>query len=223
VNELRDEAIRLFLLDDHDVVRMGLRELLEATGECRVVGEAAGPEEALARIDAVTPDVALLDVQLGDGSGVEVCREIRARWPEVRCIMLTSFADDEALMEAVLAGASGYLLKRVTGSDVLGAVRRVAAGESLIDPRLLDRVRQRLQGVDADDPLTVELTTQQRHILDLIGEGLTNRQIAERMCLAEKTVKNYVSIVLTKMGMTRRAEAAAHVARLHERHRDDFR
>ena len=217
MNEASGGTIRVFLLDDHDVVRVGLRELIESTGECRVVGEAARASEVVERVEATAPDVALLDVRLPDGSGVEVCREIRSRLPWVGCIMLTSFSDDEALVDSVLAGASGYLIKQVGGSDILGAVRRVAAGESLIAPGLVDRVRERLRVGETDDKAVLTLTPQQRQILDLIGAGLTNRQIAERMCLAEKTVKNYVSTVLTKMGMTRRTEAAAHIARLDER------
>ncbi|MBM3683319.1 MAG: response regulator transcription factor [Actinobacteria bacterium] len=210
--------IRVFVLDDHEVVRTGLRDLLESTGEFTVVGEAGTAEEALGRIPATRPDVAVLDVRLPDGNGVEVCREIRDAHPGVHCLMLTSFADDEALFDSIMAGASGYLLKQVRGVDLIDAVRTVAAGSSLIDPGVASKVLARIRRQDAvvDDP-TRRLTDQERRILELIGEGLTNRQIAERMYLAEKTVKNYVSNLLAKLGMARRTEAAAFAARLDER------
>ena len=208
------EQIRVFLLDDHEVVRRGVRDLLEAEGDIAVVGEGSTAAEALARVPAVRPDVAVLDVRLPDGDGVSVCRDLRSQQPELACLMLTSFADDEALFDAILAGAAGYVLKQVRGSDILGAVRTVAAGGSLLDPRTTARVMKRLRDhASADDPLAA-LTEQERRILDLIGEGLTNRQIGERMFLAEKTVKNYVSNVLAKLGMERRTQAAAFVARL---------
>ena len=181
-----------------------------------VVGEAGTAEEAYARIPATVPDVAVLDVRLPDGDGVEVCREIRSRHPEIACIMLTSFADDEAVYAAIMAGAAGYLLKQVRGTDLVEGIRRVAAGASLLDPAVTTRVLERLRHKDDDDPLAA-LTDQERSILGLIAEGLTNRQIGERMFLAEKTVKNYVSNVLAKLGMTRRTEAAAYAARLSER------
>jgi len=210
--------IRVFVLDDHEVVRTGLRDLLESTGEFTVVGEAGTAEEALGRIPATRPDVAVLDVRLPDGNGVEVCREIRDAHPGVHCLMLTSFADDEALFDSIMAGASGYLLKQVRGVDLIDAVRTVAAGSSLIDPGVASKVLARIRRQDAvvDDP-TRRLTDQERRILELIGAGLTNRQIAERMYLAEKTVKNYVSNLLAKLGMARRTEAAAFAARLDER------
>lgn len=209
---------RLFLLDDHEIVRTGLRELLESSGSFKVVGEASTAEEAIRRIPATRPQVAILDVRLPDGNGVEVCREVRSRFPDVGCLMLTSFADDDALFDSILAGASGYLLKQVRGVDLVAAVTKVAAGQSLLDPivtaRVLDRLR-RQEGA-SDDP-TQQLTDQERRILELIGEGMTNRQIAERLYLAEKTIKNYVSNVLAKLGMSRRTEAAAYAARLDER------
>ncbi|MGH9150923.1 MAG: response regulator [Acidimicrobiales bacterium] len=207
---------RVFLLDDHEVVRRGLRELLEAEDDLEVVGEAGTAEEALGRIPATSPAVAVLDVRLPDGDGVEVCRDIRSRHPEINCLMLTSFADDEALFSAIMAGAAGYVLKQVKGSDLVDAVRRVARGESLLDPAVTQRVFELLRTRPEDDELA-SLTDQERRILELISEGLTNRQIGERMFLAEKTVKNYVSNVLAKLGMSRRTEAAAYAARLAER------
>ena len=213
-------AVRVFLLDDHEIVRRGLRELLESEGDITVVGEAGTAEEALARIPATAPQVAVLDVRLPDGDGVEVCREVRSRHPEIQCLMLTSYADDEALFSAIMAGASGYILKQVKGSDLIDGVRRVAAGESLLDPSVTRRVLERLRTKPEDDELS-GLTEQERRILDLIAEGLTNRQIGERMFLAEKTIKNYVSNLLSKLGMSRRSEAAAYAARLEERrHRE---
>ena len=207
---------RVFLLDDHEVVRRGLRELLEAEGDMEVVGEAGTAEEAYGRIPATTPHVAVLDVRLPDGDGVEVCREIRSKHPEIACIMLTSFADDDAVYAAIMAGAAGYVLKQVRGNDLVDGIRRVAAGESLLDPSVTTRVLERLRHKDEDDELAV-LTDQERKILELIAEGLTNRQIGERMFLAEKTVKNYVSNMFAKLGMSRRTEAAAYAARLSER------
>jgi len=200
-------VIRVFLLDDHEVVRRGVADLLGVESDVTVVGEAGTAAEALARIPATRPDVALLDVQLPDGDGIEVCREIRDRLPEVRCLMLTSFADDEALLGAVLAGASGYVLKQVRGTDLVGSVRRVAQGESILDPVLVERARARLTGAHEDERLA-RLSPQERRILDLIAEGKTNRDIGESLFLAEKTVKNYVSNVLMKLDMKRRTEAA---------------
>ena len=208
------EKIRVFLLDDHEVVRVGVRELLESDGDVEVVGEASTAAEAMVRVPAVRPDVAVLDVRLPDGDGVTVCRELRSQFPEMACLMLTSFADDEALFNAVIAGAAGYVLKQVKGNDILDSVRRVAAGQSLLDPTTTARMMQRLRDqVERPDPLE-GLTEQERRVLALIGEGLTNRQIGERMFLAEKTVKNYVSNLLTKLGMERRTQAAAFVARM---------
>ena len=210
---------RVFLLDDHEIVRRGLRELLEAEEDFVVVGEAGTAEEALARIPGLQPDVAVLDVRLPDGDGVEVCREIRSRRPETKCLMLTSFSDDEALFSAILAGAAGYVLKQVRGTDLVEAIRHVALGESLLDPAITARVLERLRSPEPVNTELESLTEQERRILDLIAEGLTNRQIGERMYLAEKTVKNYMSNVLMKLGMSRRSEAAAYAARLSERRR----
>ncbi len=206
----------MFLLDDHEVVRRGLRELLESEEDIEVVGEAGTAEEAYARIPATRPNVAVLDVRLPDGDGVEVCREIRSNHPEIACLMLTSFADDEALFSAIMAGAAGYILKQVRGNDLVDGVRRVGRGESLIDPLLTTRVLERLRQSPEPDELS-HLTDQERRVLDLIALGMTNRQIGAELFLAEKTVKNYVSNLLTKLGMGRRAEAAAYAARLSER------
>ncbi len=218
-------SVRIFLLDDHEIVRTGLRSLLEAAEDLVVVGEASTVAEALARIPSARPDVAILDVRLPDGSGIEVCREIRSQSPEIGCVMLTSYADDEALFAAVMAGAAGYVLKQVGGTSLVEDVRRVAAGESLLDPALAERVIERLREGPDEDPLLANLTPQERKILDLIAEGQTNRQIADTMYLAEKTVKNYVSNLLTKLGMQRRTQAATYAARLAERsaqaHRTD--
>jgi two-component system response regulator DevR len=212
-------VIRVFLLDDHEIVRRGLKELLEAEEDLMVVGEASSAAEALTAIAAAAPDVAVLDVRLPDGDGVEVCREIRSAHPEINCLMLTSYADDEALFSAILAGAAGYVLKQVRGTDLIDAIRRVAQGQSLLDPGVTARVLERLRSPQAPDEHLASLSEQERRILDLIAEGLTNRQIGERMYLAEKTVKNYVSNVLMKLGMSRRSEAAAYAARLEERQR----
>jgi two-component system, NarL family, response regulator DevR len=209
-------ATRVFLLDDHEVVRRGLRELLESEDDMEVVGEAGTAEEAYGRIPATTPNVAVLDVRLPDGDGIEVCREVRSRHPEIACIMLTSFSDDDAVYASIMAGAAGYILKQVRGTDLIDGIRRVAAGDSLLDPSVTTRVLERLRHKDDDDELS-SLTPQERNILDLIAEGLTNRQIGERMFLAEKTVKNYVSNLLAKLGMNRRTEAAVYAARLAEK------
>jgi DNA-binding NarL/FixJ family response regulator len=204
----------VFLLDDHEVVRRGLRELLESEPDIEVVGEASTAEEALARVAPSAPGVAVLDVRLPDGDGVEVCRDIRSRHPEIRCIILTSFSDDEALFQAIMAGASGYLLKQIRGTDLVDAVRRVAEGQSLLDPTVTARVLERIREGPETDERLARLTEQERRILDLIAEGLTNRQIAEQVHLAEKTVKNYVSNLLSKLGMERRTQAAVYVAGL---------
>ncbi len=201
-------TIRVFLLDDHEIVRRGVRELLEAQDDLIIAGEAGTAEECLARIGAAKPDVAVLDMRLPDGNGVEVCREIRSRDPRVHCLILTSFSDDEALFDSIMAGAAGYLLKQIKGSDLVDAVRRVAAGQSLLDPQVTNRVLERLRKGPEEDERIARLTDQERKILDLIAEGLTNRQIGERMFLAEKTVKNYVSGLLAKLGMERRTQAA---------------
>lgn len=215
-------AIKVFLLDDHEVVRRGLRELLEATGEMEVVGEAGLAEEALRRIPATQPDVAVLDVRLPDGDGVEVCRELRSKDPSLQCLMLTSYSDDEALFDAIMAGAAGYVLKQIRGTELVDAIKKVASGQSLLDPSLTAKVLERLRTGGAEDKKLEALTDQERRILELLAEGLTNREIAERMYLAEKTVKNYVSNLLAKMGMQRRTEAAVYAARLSERHKRQF-
>jgi len=218
-------AIRVFLLDDHELVRRGVRDLFWAEEDITVVGEAATGEEALEKIPQTKPDVAVLDVRLGDSAGdqggIEVCCEIRSAHPEVACVMLTSFADDEALFASIMAGAAGYVLKQIRGGELIAGIRRVAAGESLLEPALTTRVLERLRNPKPveDDPLA-HLSPQERQILDHIAEGMTNRQIGEAMFLAEKTVKNYVSNVLTKLGMARRTEAAAYAARLAERRRN---
>ena len=203
---------RVFLLDDHEVVRRGLRDLLEAEDDLVVVGEAGTAEEALSRIPPTRPDVAVLDVRLPDGDGVEVCREVRSRHPEVRCLILTSFADDDALFRAIMAGAAGYVLKQVKALDLVDAIRRVGAGQALLDPTVTERVLERMRRGPERDQRLERLSDQERRILDLIAEGLTNRQIAERIHLAEKTVKNYVSNLLTKLGMERRTQAAVYAA-----------
>jgi DNA-binding NarL/FixJ family response regulator len=209
-----EQSISVFLLDDHEVVRRGVAALLSAEPDLEVVGEASTAAQALARIPALRPDVAILDVRLPDGDGVSVCREIRSRLPEVACLMLTSFADDDALFDAVMAGAAGYVLKQIHGTDLVGAVRTVASGQSLLDPRSTARMLERLrEQASKKDPLGA-LSEQERRILELIGEGLTNRQIGERMFLAEKTVKNYVSNLLAKLDMQRRTQAAALAAQL---------
>ena len=206
-------TIRVFLLDDHEIVRRGVRELLEVEEDFEVVGEAGTAADALARIAASVPDVAIIDMRLPDGNGVEVCREVRSRNPEIQCVVLTSFADDEALFDSIMAGAAGYLLKQIKGNDLVDAVRRVAAGQSLLDPNVTARVLERLRTGPVQDERLARLTDQERKILDLIAEGLTNRQIGERMFLAEKTVKNYVSNLLAKLGMERRTEAAVFATR----------
>ncbi len=211
-------TVRVFLLDDHEVVRRGLRELIEAEDDLVVAGEAGTAEEALRRIPATSPDVAVLDVRLPDGNGVEVCRDIRSSNQKIQCVMLTSYADDEALFDAIMAGAAGYVLKQVRGAELIDGIRRVASGQSLLDPALTSRVLERLRrGPEEEDERFASLSEQERKILEHLAEGLTNRQIAERMFLAEKTVKNYVSNLLMKMGMQRRTEAAVYAARLAER------
>ncbi|GAA1265112.1 DNA-binding response regulator [Planotetraspora silvatica] len=206
--------IRVFLVDDHEVVRRGVAALLESEPDIEVAGEAATAESAMARIPALKPDVVVLDVRLPDGSGVDVCRDVRSKVPDLACLILTSFADDDALFNAVMAGAAGYVLKQIHGSDLVGAVRTVAAGQSLLDPHTTATMLRRLRDqATKKDPLAA-LSDQERHILELIGEGLTNRQIGERLFLAEKTVKNYVSNLLSKLSMQRRTQAAALAARL---------
>ncbi len=210
-------TVRVFLLDDHEVVRTGLRSLFELADDFSVVGEAGTVKEALDRVPLTHPHVAILDVRLPDGSGVEVCREIRSASPEVACVMLTSYADDEALVAAVMAGASGYVLKQVGATSLVEDIRKVAAGKSLLDPSLTERLVERLRKRVDEDPLLASLTPQERRILDLIAEGQTNRQIASTLFLAEKTVKNYVSNLLAKLGMERRTQAASYATRVAER------
>jgi DNA-binding NarL/FixJ family response regulator len=200
--------IRVFLLDDHEIVRRGVADVLETDPGIIVVGEAKNAAEALARVPALRPDVAVLDVRLPDGDGVSVCRDLRARMPELAVVMLTSYSDDEALFEAIMAGASGYLLKQILGQDLVAAVHTVASGGSLLDPTATAAVLARMRrAAEPAGPLG-KLSDQERTVLLLIGEGLTNRQIGERMFLAEKTVKNYVSHLLAKLGLERRTQAA---------------
>ena len=201
------ESLRVFLLDDHEVVRRGVRELLEAEPDIRVVGQAATAADALAMVPRLRPDVAVLDVRLPDGDGVQVCRDLRSLLPDLACLMLTSFADDEALVASVMAGASGYVLKQIGGQELVSAVRTVAGGGSLLDPQATSIVLDRLRDNSHDDPFAT-LSAQERRVLELIAAGLTNRQIGEQMSLAEKTVKNYVSALLVKLGLQRRTQAA---------------
>jgi len=208
-------SIRVYLLDDHEVVSRGLRDLLEDAGDIEVVGESGSAVDASRRIPALRPDVAILDGRLPDGSGVDVCREIRSVDPTIKALILTSYDDDEALFAAILAGAAGYVLKQIAGNDLVDTVRRVAAGQSLIDPTLMARVLDRVRhGEPTVDDELAKLTEREREILTLIAEGLTNRQIGDRLYLAEKTVKNYVSSLLAKLGLERRTQAAVLAARL---------
>lgn len=208
------KKLRIVLIDDHEVVRTGIKALLDAQKDLEVVGEAGSVEEGIRRVGYDEPDVVVLDVRLPDGSGVEACRDIRERFPDVKVLMLTSFADEEALMAAILAGAAGYVLKRIKGSDLVDDIRRVGAGESLLDPEMTAALFGRLRDGPKDDPLLSRLSPQEREIVHRIAEGKTNKEIAEEMFLAEKTVKNYVSNLLAKLGMSRRSEAAAYVARI---------
>ena len=211
---MANTPIRVFLLDDHEVVRRGLHDLLESEGDIEVVGESGSVKEAIARIPALRPDVAVLDGRLPDGSGIDVCREVRSIDPNIKALILTSYDDDEALFAAILAGAAGYVLKQIAGNDLIEGVRRVAAGQSLLDPTLTARVLERVRkGPEVNEELAA-LTEQERKILALIAEGLTNRQIGERLFLAEKTVKNYVSSILAKLGLERRTQAAVLAAKL---------
>ncbi len=204
----------MVLADDHDVVRAGLRDLIESTGEFEVVAEASGVAAAVAAAAEHKPQLAVLDVQMPDGSGVEACREIRSQSPDTAVVMLTAFADEQAFVAAVMAGAAGYLLKRIQADELLDGMRRAAAGESLLEPELTERMRQKVEAADHGDPLLGRLSPQERRVLDLIAEGKTNRQIADEIFLAEKTVKNYVSNMLAKMEMSNRSEAAAYASRL---------
>ena len=207
-------SLRVLLVDDHEVVRQGLKALVDAQDGLDVVGEASTAAEAVRRVGFDDPHVVVMDVRLPDGSGVEACREIRERFPEVKVLMLTSFADEEALLSAIIAGAAGYVLKRIRAEELVESIRKVGAGESLLDPGMTDKLFKKLRGDEPEDPLLARLSPQERAILEHISEGMTNRQIAEEMFLAEKTVKNYVSNMLAKMGMHRRTEAAAYMARV---------
>lgn len=206
------EPTRVFVLDDHEIVRRGITNLLSVEADLEVVGEAGTAAEALRRIPAVRPRVAILDARLADGSGIDVCRDIRSSMSEVRCLILTSYDDDDALFAAVLAGASGYLLKEIRGRSLVDAIRQVAAGHSLLDPVVTQHLRRTLQQAQPRDERLASLTVREREILGLIADGLTNRQIGDRLSLAEKTVKNYVSGLLSKLGMQRRTQAAVYGA-----------
>jgi two-component system response regulator DevR len=208
-----EEKIRVFLLDDHEVVRRGLKELLESEDDIEVVGESGLAQEATRRIPALRPDVAVLDARLPDGSGIDVCRDIRSANSTIAALILTSYDDDEALFAAIMAGAAGYVLKQVRGNDLLDTVRRVASGQSTLDPAVTQQVLDRLRRGPEEDPALAPLTPQEKRILELIGEGMTNRQIGESMFLAEKTVKNYVSGLLAKLGLERRTQAAVFAAK----------
>ena len=207
-------AIRVYLLDDHEVVRQGLRALLEGAGDIEVVGESGSAADATHRIPALRPDVAVLDARLPDGSGIEVCRSVRAVDASIRALILTSYDDDEALFAAIMAGAAGYVLKEIKGTDLVSAVRQVAAGSSLIDPSMTARVLERVRNPHPTAPELEQLTEQELTLLALIAEGLTNRQIGEQMFLAEKTIKNYVSSILSKLGLERRTQAAVLASKL---------
>ena len=207
-------TIRVFLLDDHEVVRRGLSDLISSEPGMEVIGDAGTCAEGLQGILVKRPDVAILDVRLPDGSGIEVCRDLRALAPEINVLMLTSYADDEALLSAVLAGAHGYVLKDIRSGDLIEKIKDVSTGKSLLDQKAVDQVRNRLRKASSVYSMLEDLTDQERRVLEFIGEGMSNRQIAEAMFLAEKTIKNYVSSVLSKLGMERRSQAAAFIARL---------
>jgi DNA-binding NarL/FixJ family response regulator len=213
----RRTVLKVFLVDDHEVVRRGVADLLDEQDDLEVVGQASTVAEALARVPAMRPDVAVLDMRLPDGNGVELCRELRSIMPELNCLMLTSYTDEEAMMDAILAGAGGYVIKDIRGLDLVSAVRTVASGRSLLDNRAAAALMGRIRAGEAKPGPLSDLTEQERVVLDLIGEGLTNRQIGERMFLAEKTVKNYVSNVLAKLGMARRTQIAVLATKLHEK------
>ncbi len=209
--------VRVYLLDDHEIVRRGLRELLENDGRIEVVGESGLAEEATRRIPALRPDVAVLDGRLPDGSGIDVCRDVRSVDPSIACLILTSYDDDEALFHAIMAGAAGYVLKQIRGNELVDAILRVAQGQSLLDPQVTARVLERLRGSHEEDSALSGLTEQERRVLMHIADGLTNRQIGKEMFLAEKTVKNYVSSILAKLGMERRTQAAVFASKLREK------
>ncbi|MFD6225944.1 response regulator [Streptomyces sp. NPDC060232] len=215
-----EASIRVFLLDDHEVVRRGLRDLLEAEADITVVGEAGTADQALARGPALRPDVAVLDVRLPDGDGITVCRELRSRMPDLACLMLTSFDDEEALLDAIMAGAAGYVLKQIKGSDLVSAVRTVATGQSMLDPattaRLMHSLRDPEVAKPTEDTRLAALSERERSVLELIGDGLTNRQIAKQLYLSEKTVKNHISRLLGKLGVERRVQAAVIAAQVRD-------
>ncbi|MFJ7587504.1 response regulator [Streptomyces sp. NPDC097617] len=215
-----EASIKVFLLDDHEVVRRGLRDLLEAEADITVVGEAGTADQALARGPALRPDVAVLDVRLPDGDGITVCRELRSRMPDLACLMLTSFDDEDALLDAIMAGAAGYVLKQIKGSDLVSAVRTVATGQSMLDPATTARLMRSLRHPEAtkapEDTRLAALSERERAVLELIGDGLTNRQIAKRLYLSEKTVKNHISRLLGKLGVERRVQAAVIAAQVHD-------
>ncbi|MCC9711875.1 response regulator transcription factor [Streptomyces sp. MNU76] len=221
-----DNPIRVFLMDDHEVVRRGVHDLLNDEPDITVVGEAATAEQALVRVPALRPQVAVLDVRLPDGDGVTVCRELRSRMPDLACLMLTSFDDEEALLDSIMAGASGYVLKQIQGSDLVAAVRTVARGQSLLDPSATTKLMARLRGgqqKEEEPDALPGLTDREREILALIGEGLTNRQIGQRLFLAEKTVKNHISRLLAKLGVERRIQAAVLATEARDRLRQQSR
>ncbi|KIX79355.1 response regulator [Streptomyces sp. JL4002] len=221
---LSEVPIKVFLLDDHEVVRRGLRDLLDAEADITVVGEAGTAEQALARGPALRPDVAVLDVRLPDSDGITVCRELRSRMPDLACLMLTSFDDEDALLDAIMAGAAGYVLKQIKGSDLVSAVRTVATGQSMLDPattaRLMHSLRDPEPAQEAEDTRLAMLSERERAVLALIGDGLTNRQIAKQLYLSEKTVKNHISRLLGKLGVERRVQAAVIAAQVHEQGHD---
>jgi len=214
--------VKVLLVDDHEVVRQGLKALLESRGGIEVVGEAGTATEGVRRVGFDSPDVVVMDVRLPDGSGVDACRDIRSRFPDVQVLMLTSYADEEALVAAILAGAAGYVLKRIDGDELIRSVERVAAGESLLDPEMTERLFTRIRDGSHDDPRLARLSPQEHRILEMIAEGKTNREIADHLYLAEKTVKNYVSNLLRKLEMKRRSEAAAYAARVSEQQRYNY-
>jgi DNA-binding NarL/FixJ family response regulator len=214
------EPTRVFLLDDHEIVRRGVADLLNQEPDMTVVGEAAAAAKALSMIEACNPDVAVLDVRLGDGNGIEVCREVRSHFPDVACLMLTSFSDDQAFIDAAMAGAAGYVLKQIGSNDLIESIRKVAAGSQLLDRA---EVRLRMDRMKrSEDGALLTLTPQEQRIFELIGEGFSNRQIADELYLAEKTVKNYISNLFAKLGIARRTQAAAMAARFDERQKRRF-
>ena len=207
MTERRDEGVRVFVLDDHELIRQGLRDFIDAEEDLQVAGEASTAAEALARIPAVLPDVAIVDVRLPDGDGIEVCRTLRSSHPDIRLLILTSFSNDDAVLDAIVAGASGYLIKDMAPRELIQAIRRVAGGQSLLDPAVTERVLETLRHRDEVEPLG-RLNEREREILDALADGLTNREIAQRVHLSEKTVKNYVSSLLSKLGLQHRTQAA---------------